>query len=179
MKDFSTRKCEPWLSKFFRHGQIIQRWQDHTSVSELLGQVERPTTLLATSVFHVQTYREPRGHTVLLRGDLYKSRTREEGMWKLVCMWSTDLLWFYKTKQKDRPQNKWWNKHISVFLFVWSTQLDLILTPNKFRMLFIYVYYESIKREVKKRLIFDNWCDTRLKVKVEGCTRLVYTMWQP
>ena len=28
---------------------------------------------------------------------------------------STDLLSFYNTKQKDRPQNKWWDKHISVW----------------------------------------------------------------
>ena len=39
------------------------------------------------------------------------------------------------------------------------------------------VYYESIKRELNKGLIFDSRCDTRLKVKAEGCTRLVYTMW--
>jgi hypothetical protein len=40
------------------------------------------------------------------------------------------------------------------------------------------VYYESIKRELNKRLIFDCRCDARLKAKVEGCTRLTYTMWR-
>ena len=40
------------------------------------------------------------------------------------------------------------------------------------------VYYESIKRELNKKLILDSWCDARLKVKVEGCTRLAYTMWR-
>ena len=39
------------------------------------------------------------------------------------------------------------------------------------------VYYESIKRELNKRLIFDSRCDARLKAKVEGCTRLAYTIW--
>ena len=39
-----------------------------------------------------------------------------------------------------------------------------------------FVYYESIKRELKKRLIFDSRCDTRLNAKAEGCTRLTYTM---
>ena len=32
------------------------------------------------------------------------------------------------------------------------------------------VYYESIKRELKKRLIFDCRCDTRRKAKSEGST---------
>ena len=40
---------------------------------------------------------------------------------------------------------------------------------------FIVVYYESIKRELNKRLIFDSRCDARLKAKAEGCTRLAYT----
>ena len=35
------------------------------------------------------------------------------------------------------------------------------------------VYYESIKRDANKRL---SRCDARLKDKVEGCTRLTYTM---
>ena len=34
------------------------------------------------------------------------------------------------------------------------------------------VYYESIKREINKKLIFDSRCDGRLKSKTEGCTRL-------
>ncbi len=41
----------------------------------------------------------------------------------------------------------------------------------------LFVYYESIKREVNKRLIFECRCDGRLKAKVEGCTHLTYTMW--
>ena len=40
----------------------------------------------------------------------------------------------------------------------------------------MFVYYESMKRELNKRLIFDSRCDGRLKVKPEGCTRLTYTM---
>ena len=34
-----------------------------------------------------------------------------------------------------------------------------------------FVYYESIKRKLNKRLTFDSWCDARLKAKAEGCTR--------
>ena len=41
-----------------------------------------------------------------------------------------------------------------------------------------FVYYESIKRDLNKKLIFDSRCDVRLKGKVEGCTRLSYTMWR-
>ena len=42
----------------------------------------------------------------------------------------------------------------------------------------ILVYYESIKRELNKRLKFDSRCDARLKAEAEGCTRLAYTMWR-
>ena len=46
------------------------------------------------------------------------------------------------------------------------------------KVLISFVYYESIKRELNKRLIFDSRCDERLNVKSEGCTRLTYTMWR-
>ena len=37
------------------------------------------------------------------------------------------------------------------------------------------VYYESIKRELKRRLINEGRCDERLKAKVEESTCLGYT----
>ncbi len=37
------------------------------------------------------------------------------------------------------------------------------------------VYYESIKRELKRRPIYECQCDDRLKTKGEGSTRLTYT----
>ena len=37
------------------------------------------------------------------------------------------------------------------------------------------VYYEGIKREVKRRRIYECRYDERLKSKDEGSTRLVYT----
>ena len=37
------------------------------------------------------------------------------------------------------------------------------------------VYYEEIKREVKRILIHECQCNERLKVKVEGSTRHEYT----
>jgi hypothetical protein len=37
------------------------------------------------------------------------------------------------------------------------------------------VYYESIKRELKKRPIYDCRCDERLKTKVLEFARLTYT----
>jgi hypothetical protein len=40
---------------------------------------------------------------------------------------------------------------------------------------FGFVYYESIKREVKTRPIYECRCDERLKTKPEESTRLVYT----
>ena len=37
------------------------------------------------------------------------------------------------------------------------------------------VDYETIKREMNKRLICECRCDERLKTKAEGSTRLAYT----
>jgi len=37
------------------------------------------------------------------------------------------------------------------------------------------VYYESIKRELKRRLVYECRCDERLKTKTEEFTRLTYT----
>ena len=39
----------------------------------------------------------------------------------------------------------------------------------------LVVYYESIKRELKRRLIYEYRCDERLKTKTEESTRLTYT----
>ena len=39
----------------------------------------------------------------------------------------------------------------------------------------VVVYYETIKREVNRRLIYECRCDERLKGKGEGSTRFVYT----
>ena len=40
----------------------------------------------------------------------------------------------------------------------------------------LFVYYESVKREVKTKTIYGFRCDERLKTKVEESTRLVYTL---
>jgi hypothetical protein len=37
------------------------------------------------------------------------------------------------------------------------------------------VYYESIKRDLNIRLIYECRCDERIKTKTEGSTRLTYT----
>ena len=36
----------------------------------------------------------------------------------------------------------------------------------------LFVYYESMKRELKRRLIYEYRCDERLKTKTEESTRL-------
>ena len=41
---------------------------------------------------------------------------------------------------------------------------------------FVIVYYESIKRELKTKLIYECRCDERLKTKVEESTRLTCTV---
>ena len=40
----------------------------------------------------------------------------------------------------------------------------------------IVVYYETITRNLKKRFMCECRCDTRLKAKAEGSTRLSYTV---
>ena len=40
----------------------------------------------------------------------------------------------------------------------------------------LVVYYESIKRELKTKLIHECRCDERLKTKVEESTRLACTV---
>ena len=39
----------------------------------------------------------------------------------------------------------------------------------------IVVYYESINRDLKRRLIYEYRCDERLKTKTEESTRLACT----
>ncbi len=39
----------------------------------------------------------------------------------------------------------------------------------------VVVYYESIKRELNIRLIYECRCNARLNTKAEGSTRLAYT----
>ena len=39
----------------------------------------------------------------------------------------------------------------------------------------VFVYYESIKRELKRRPIYECRCDARLKTKAKEFTRLSYT----
>ncbi len=41
---------------------------------------------------------------------------------------------------------------------------------------FIVVYYETMKRELNKRLIYECRCGERLKAKAERSTRLAYTV---
>ena len=53
-----------------------------------------------------------------------------------------------------------------------------IVDPGSVKRGNMFVYYESINRELNKRLLFDSRCDARLKAKAEGCTRLTYTMWR-
>ena len=40
------------------------------------------------------------------------------------------------------------------------------------------VSYDSIKRKLNRRLIYECRCDERLKAKAEGSTRLAYTGWR-
>ncbi len=47
----------------------------------------------------------------------------------------------------------------------------------KLYLTFIYFvyYYETIKRELNRRPIYEYRCDERLKAKAEGSTRVTYT----
>jgi hypothetical protein len=43
----------------------------------------------------------------------------------------------------------------------------------------LFVYYESIKRGLKRRLIYEYRCDERLKTKNEESTRIQIGMFRP
>jgi hypothetical protein len=47
-------------------------------------------------------------------------------------------------------------------------------TPQK-SLFGVFVYYESINRELYRRPMYECRCDERLKTKAEGSTRLAYT----
>jgi hypothetical protein len=46
---------------------------------------------------------------------------------------------------------------------------------TKCTCVYVFVYYETIKKELNKRLICECRCDERLKDKVERSTRVTYT----
>ncbi len=46
---------------------------------------------------------------------------------------------------------------------------------SSFSLEFLFVYYEEIKRELNRRLMYEYRCDERLRAKAEGSTRLTYT----
>ncbi len=50
----------------------------------------------------------------------------------------------------------------------------LLFIMNILKILF--VYYETIKRDLNQRLIFEYRCDENPKVNTERSTRLVYTV---
>jgi hypothetical protein len=49
------------------------------------------------------------------------------------------------------------------------------MTHPLFFVMKIFVYYETIKPELNKRLVYECQCGERLKAKAEGSTRLTYT----
>jgi hypothetical protein len=49
-------------------------------------------------------------------------------------------------------------------------------TTAKFLFLEIVVYYESLKRELKTKPIYEFRCDERLQTKSEEFTRLAFTL---
>ena len=52
---------------------------------------------------------------------------------------------------------------------------DLARMLSVIKRVRLVVYYESIKRELKRRLIYEYRCDERLKTKNEESTRLTHT----
>ena len=55
-----------------------------------------------------------------------------------------------------------------------TLQLSLVVSCFYAKNFFV-VYYESMKRELKTRPLYECRCDERLKTKAEESTRLAYT----
>jgi hypothetical protein len=66
------------------------------------------------------------------------------------------------------------SKNVIIHMYQWFDETSGVSHMIDYHK--VNVYYESIKRELNKRLKFDSRCDARLKAEVEGCTRLTYTM---
>ncbi len=64
-----------------------------------------------------------------------------------------------------------------VFVHVQKTSLIVFIVTEKTREIrCVTVYHETIKWELKKRLVYECRCDERLKVKIEISTHLTYTV---
>ena len=73
-----------------------------------------------------------------------------------------DIIFPFKMEKMRCDQRIW-----VVYHLILETILLFLLQPNKKRrrpVEIFHVYYESIKRELNKRLIFDSRCDARLKL---------------
>jgi hypothetical protein len=76
----------------------------------------------------------------------------------------------------ERPKGKTeGSKLLSYTLGCVCQEFKNILHHVTLRIWCVFVYYEAIQRELKRRLINECRYDERLKVKPEGSTRLVYT----
>ncbi len=73
----------------------------------------------------------------------------------LLSVWSGE-----PSVESEKVGETWWKSWLSSPLII---RLFLHLDA---------VYYESIKRELNKRLIFECRCDARLKAKAEGSLRV-------
>ena len=51
----------------------------------------------------------------------------------------------------------------------------MLRLTRRLPQVFFWFYYETIKRKLNRRLIYECRCDERLKIKAEGSTRLAYT----
>ena len=145
---FEMSKC-PWKDKTQDLSDVCQ----HTKTSCFRGGLIVP-------VHNLRLWIQDWSKTVFFR----VSVLWEKEFYSEVMTWDTD----------PRP-GPWSNSEVKLLSHVQNMTKILV---GWFLHRDTPVYYESIKRELKKRLIFDSRCDTRLKAKSEGCTRLAYTMWR-
>ncbi len=89
-----------------------------------------------------------------------------------VSVWT--LLWVIKKENQTEIEGRVERTVMSTFSYTY----DSFLQNSDFRLfkmsLSLFVYYETIKWEVNKRLICECRYDERLKSKVERSTRLTY-----
>jgi hypothetical protein len=78
---------------------------------------------------------------------------------------------FKQNKKRRRPPGR--KCHGKTMMRRKSCEVQRVC--NVFRVFIDCVYYETIKRELNRSLIYECRCDERLKAKAEGSTRLVYT----
>ncbi len=138
------------------------RWYDTWNDWEI-PKVSNSGIVVVVHLTQVRTFRMVKrtgGHywsKVMGQGLVYMSPWYENNFWRIrELVWKTN---FWRIGMKNQFLKDPGVIRLSLFCLLW---IDIAL----------YVYYESLKRELKTKPINECRCDKRLKTRVQESTRL-------